>query len=229
MYVFNELNSIKPDLNAIHPDFTRDIEYTDGNIPDLFKEQKVKAYNHILEIEKIHSILSKFIQNTNPIESCNIAESFNHTYSNDIKIPQIFDKDFFYKAQRYLEQINHLKNDGVLDNYLFAKEVIRNNVNEFLRSNICKVDSTSGHIVSIEYNPVHLDNIQVANEIMSNNHPQKKYFEYLTLEEGKIAIIINIGTHFKNENMVPFMNECCLNDIIEKIYELKYFEWNNKA
>lgn len=224
IYVFSELNSVKPDLNAIHPDFTREIDYTDGNISDLFREQKVKAYDFIYEIEKIHIQLLKFIQEINPIESCYIAEIFNHHYRGGIKTPQIFDEDFYYKAKRYLKQIDNLKNEGILESYLSIKELIRNNVNSFLLSNICNVELTSQHIISIKYNSIDFSDLKVNNEIMSNSISFCDYFSYLTLEEGEINVAINIG---RNPN--PYINEHCLIDIMGKIYELKYFEINNKV
>lgn len=228
-YVFSELNSVKPDLNAIHPDFTRDVDYTDGNIPDLFREQKVEAYDFILEIEKIHAQLLSFVQEINPIESCSIAEIFNNYFGGEIKIPQIFNENFYYKAKGYFEQINYLKDDRILDNYLSLKELIRNNVNDFLTSNICKVDLTSQHIISIKYNPIDLSDLQVNNEITSIGHSFSDYYKYLYLKEGEIKISIKIGLHVRNDNLTPYINDCCLIDIMEKIYELKYFEINNKA
>jgi len=228
LYVFNDLNSIKPDLNAIHPDLTRDVDYIDGNIPDLFREQKVKAYDFILEIKVIYTQLLKYIQEIHPVESCYIAELFHLHYSADIKIPEIFDKDFYNKAKSYLEQIKYLKNDGILDNYLSLKERIRNSVNSFLSSNICKVDLTSEHIITVIYNSVDLSNIQVKNEIRSHNSSFNDYYNYLNLEEGEITMAIKIGHHVENNNLTPCINECCLIDMLEKIYELKYFEINNK-
>ncbi len=229
MYIFSELDSIKPDFNAIHPDYTRNVDYSDGNIPDLFREQKIIAYNFILEIEKIHAQLLKFVQEINPIESCYIAEIFNHYYKGEIKIPQIFDEDFYYKAKSYIEQINNLKDDGILENYLSLKEIIRNSVNNFLSSNICNVDLKSQHIISIKYNPINLTDLQVNNEITSNGTFFSDYYDYLNLKEGEIKIAIKIGLHVKNNNLTPVINECCLIDIMGKIYELKYFEINNKA
>ena len=169
IYVFNEIDSIEPDFDAIHPDFKKEIDYIDGNIPDMFKEQKLKAYDLILEIEKIHSQLLKFILEIDPVESCYIAELFNHYHRDVIRIPQIFDKDFYYKAQRYIVQVKQLKDDCILETYLSFKKHIRNEVNSFLSSNICDVNLTSQHIISINYNSVDLSSLNVQNEIISTN------------------------------------------------------------
>jgi hypothetical protein len=193
IYVFNELNSVEPDFDAIHPDYKMDIDYIDGNIPDIFKEQKLKAYDFILEIEKIHSQLLKFVQEIDPVESSYIAELFNHYNRDVIRIPQIFDKDFYYKAQKYLELINHLKDDGVLETYLSLKKNIRNEIDNFLSSNIFNVNLTSQQIISIKYDLVDLSGMNVQNEIIpTKGYYDKKYFSYLVLKEGEIKMSINI-------------------------------------
>jgi hypothetical protein len=229
MYIFSSLNTIKPDFNAIHPDYKKAIDYVDGNIPDLFREQKVKAYEFMLRIEKIHTHLLKFIQEVYPLESSYIAQSFNHYYSSDMKIPQIFDKDFYYKAKRYLEQINCLKNDGILENYLSIKNLIKDSINSYLSPNINKIDLNSLHIISLKYNKLDLSSFQINNEIVSNNNHFNDYYKYLNLDEGDISIAINPRFDVKNNSLKPNINEVCLIDIMENIYELKYFENSNET
>lgn len=226
LYVFKELNSFNPDFDAIHPDFKISIEYNDGNIPDLFKEQKTRAYDFMLEIEEIHSALMKFVQEVRPIESCYIAQLFNTRYKDYLKIPEIFDKNFYYKAKNYAEQIENLKNDGILDIFISFREIIRNDVNHFLLSNIDKIDSMSHHIISIKYNSNDLSNLQVNNEILSKPDSDNIYFKYLDLKEGEFKVSTWIGNHLNNIPLIH-INEVCLNDILNKIYELKYFKNDN--
>ena len=224
MYVFSSINTAKPDLSAIHPDYKIEIDYVDGNIPDLFREQKVKAYDFMLEIEKIHKQLLEFIQEVSPLESTYIAEIFNKDHSGNLEIPQIFDENFYFKAKRYLEQIDNLKNDGILENYLDLKNIINDKVNSYLSTHTSKIDSTSQHIIYIKYNKHNLSNLEVNNNIISNDCSLDEYSKFLYLEEGKIEIAINIGVHITDDNLMRNLNECCLIDIMEKIYELKYFE-----
>lgn len=222
IYVFSELISNKPDLNAIHPDYIRDIDFSDGNIPDLFREQKIKAYNFIVEIEKIHAQLLKFVEEIDPIESSYIGEIFNHYHRGEIEIPQIFDENFYHKAKSYIEQINILKDDGILENYLSLKELIRNNVNAFLTYNISNIDLSSQHIISIKYNPINLIDLQINNEITSKDTLYSGYYDFIYLKEGGIKIAIKIGLHVKNNDLTSSINEFCLIEIMKKIYELKY-------
>lgn len=225
IFIFNELKSFEPDFNAISPEFKRNIEYIDGNIPDLFKEQKHEAYSFITEIEKLHAQLTEFVEETNPIKACIVAESFNNYYRGSIKIPEIFDSNFFYKSKRYLEQINSLKNDKILETYLLLKYQIKKEINNFLSSNLNSVKLTSNHIISIKYNQLDLSGLSVENEIVNKKDViSKDYYHYLILKEGNIKMSVNIGLHIKNQDLSANFNECCLIDVMEKIYELKYYE-----
>lgn len=228
LYVFNELSCVQPDFDAILPEYKKEIAYSDGNIPDLFKEQKLEAYDCILQLEKIHSQLVKFVQEIDPIEACYIAELFKYDNQKVIRMPQIFNKDFYYKARRYLEQINYLKDDGILATYLSLKNIIRTEVNNFLSCNISNVSLTTEHIISINYNSLDLSDIHIQNEFISSNGPNiKDYSYFLFLKEGEIKMAINIGLHLRNNDLRPNINECCLNNLMDKIYELKYFEVDN--
>ena len=230
IYVFSDINSIEPDFDAIHPDYKRDIDYVDGNIPDLFSDQKIEAYSFILEIEQIHSKLLKFVQEIDPVEACYAAELFNYYYRGVINIPQIFNRDFYDKAKCYIEQINHLKDDGILETYLSTKAHIRKEINDFLSSNKFSLNRTSQHFLSIIYNSIDLKNLSVQNEIVPTSDLCKMdYFSYSTLQEGKIEMVINVGLHIKNNEVYSSFNEYCLTDIVHKIYELRYFEIQNGA
>ncbi|MFA6946683.1 MAG: hypothetical protein WC220_12360 [Pedobacter sp.] len=230
LYIFKELKSPKPNFNSIYPDFKRNIDYVDGNIPDLFKEQKLRAYDFIVEIEKMHSLLLKFIQEVDPVEACYIAESFNHYHQDRIETPQIFNKDFYYKCKRYFDQINLLKGDGVLETYLSLKKIVKDEVDNFLSSNIRNVDVNSQLIVYLKYSSKDLSNLIIQNEIKPlNDITPKDYFSYSVLTEGEIKMLVNIGLNVRNSDLSTCFNECCLIDVMEKIYELRYFDINNKA
>lgn len=224
IYVFRSLSSDKPDFNAIHPEYKYNIEYNDGIIPDLFSEQKTKAYKFMLEIEEIHKQLLNFIEEVSPLESSYIAELFNRNYNGVIKIPQIFDNDFYHKTKRYLEQINHLKDEGILENYLKLRDIISNNINRYLSSNIKNVGLKSQHLISLKYKGSDLSEVQIINRIVTSKYSLIDYSKYLYLKEGHIKIVIDIGLDIKNNNLPLKVNNVIVNDIIEKIYELKYHE-----
>ncbi|MDA3883237.1 MAG: hypothetical protein PF481_08115 [Bacteroidales bacterium] len=228
--IFNNLNFINPDFDAIHPDYKMDIEYCDGNVPEIFKEYKEKAYSFVCELENMHEILLKFIQEANPLESCYLAEEFDHYFGQGVSVPQIFDKSFYLKAKRYIEQINYLRNDGILGNFLSVKNIIRNKVNEFLLLNNNVIDSKSKLIVLITYNTTDFNSLRISNKLTSEvSLENEKYQSYILLSEGQIESKINIGISCANGSLPIQINECCLIDMVEKIYELKYFEIENKA
>lgn len=224
LYIFNQLSSFNPDFDAIHPDFKINIEYNDGNIPDLFRDQKIRAYNFMLKIEEMHSILMEFVQEVRPIESSYIAQSFNTEYNGHLRIPEIFDPNFYYKAKSHEQQVESLKNDGILDTFISFREIIRNEVDRFLSGNVDKIDSMSYHIISIKYNPNDLSNLQVSNEILSQPSSDNIYYKYLDSKEGYFRVSISIGKHINNNIPLTNINEVCLNDILDKIYTLKYFK-----
>jgi len=222
--IFNKLHPIEPDFDAIHPDYKRDIAYCDGNIPELFKEYKEKAYSIVCELEKMHEILLKFIEEIDPIKACYFAEKFDYHFRDSIKIPQIFDKDFYLKSKRHIEQINLLKNDGILEDFLSIKNIIMNQVNDFLIANKDIINSQSRLIVLITYNTRDFGTLKINNELISEvNNENEKFYTYLQLSEGEIKIKIYIGRSVKNSTIPIKFNEACLIDLVNKIYELKYF------
>ena len=223
LLIFNNLTKINPDFEAISPEFKYRIDYCDGNIIELFKEYKEKAYSFITDIEKIHSLLSKFIQETNPLNSCYIAEEFNHWFDGTLKIPEIFDRDFYYKSKNYIEQVNNLKNDNIFETYLNLSEKIKNKVEQYLESKKQLFNEKTQLILIIQYDKKNFNDLTVEYRL-DEIYTQERYYEFITLEEGEIKLLINIGIDIKNKNAVSQLNECCLIEILQKIYELKYFE-----
>lgn len=223
LLIFNNLAKINPDFEAISPEFKYKIDYCDGNVVELFKEYKEKAYTFIIEIEEMHDLLSQFIQETNPINSCYIAEDFNYRFNRDLKIPEIFDRDFYHKSKSYIEQINNLKKDNIFENFLDLENLIKEEFDQYLKSIKPLLDEKSQLILIIKYDKNNFNDLSVEyrlDEIITH----QRYYEFITLEEGKIELFINIGFDIKNKNEINQLNECCLIEILKNIYELKYLE-----
>lgn len=223
MLIFNELKVVKPDFNAMSSEFKYKIEYCDGNIAELFREYKEKAYIFIKKIEEIHAFLSKFIQETNPINSCYIAEEFIHRFDINLKIPEIFDKEFYYKLKNYIEQISSLKKDKILENYLGLPKQIENKVNQYLINQKQTLNKTTKLILVIKYYKTDFSNLTV-NCMLGNTNNIDRYYKFTKLKEGEIELSINVGINVRNKNIVAQLNKYCLIEILQKIYELKYFE-----
>ena len=81
----------------------------------------------------------------------------------------------------------------------------------------------------MKYKKLDLSDFQIQNRIISNNSSFNDYYKYLNLVEGDISIAINLRFDVKNNSLKPNIKEVCLIDIMEKIYELKYFENSNKT
>lgn len=222
MYVFSELRKFSPDFNAIHPDFIYEIDYCDGNVSEIFIEQKNDAYQCILEIENLHEQLVKFVTETNPIEACRISEDIKYNYKS-IRIPELFNENFYWKSKSYLRQIQDLKNDGILDVYLNLKSQILVNVNNFLSSNLDKINLESQIIISIDYNPNDYSDFTIANEITYALEQSSEYIKFITAQEGKLIVSNFIGKHFAAQFPIIPLNEVVVYAIMEKIYRLKYF------
>ncbi len=227
LFVFKQLAAVFPDLDAISPEFRMGIDFVDGDITDLFKEQRQKAFEFLQEIETVHKLLTEYICETNPIEATILAESFNHSYQGSLSIPRIFDRDFYYKATSYLEQINSLKADDILDNFILLKDQIQTEIDSYLESNGNRLKPDHIHIIKITYEPSDLTILKISNDLIINTSlDSSDYMKFLKLIEGEIEISVNIGIDVKNNKSNYFFNEVCLIDILNKIYELKYFETN---
>ncbi len=210
-------------MRAILPDFKIDIEYSDGNIPDLFREKKELAYCAVKQIEDTHKILREFLISTDPIEATLIAERFDRDFAKTLTMPEIFDSNLYYKSKRFLEQVEFLKNDELLKPFLKLKRDIKNNVNEFLVSNLSSVGLNSVHMIEIRYNASTFETLIVENCILNfDSSVIKNYCEFINCNEGNINLQINVGLNLRNQDPI-LLNECCLLSIIEKIYGLKYF------
>lgn len=225
MFVFKQLGAESPDLDAISPEFRERINFVDGDITDLFKEQRQKAFDFLQEIEAVHKLLTEYICETNPIEATILAESFNHSYQGALNIPRIFDRDFYYKAKSYIEQINSLRADNILDNFILLRDQIRTEVNLYLRSIGHLLKPSSQYFVEISYEPSDLTNLRVSNELFTSTFlDSSSYIKFLKLKEGEIKVSVNVGLDVTNNDENYSFNEVCLIEIMEKIYELKYFE-----
>lgn len=225
LFIFNNLSGITPDLDAISPEFKVNIEYGDGNIVDIFKEQRQDAYDFLQIIEEIHRLVTEFIVETNPMKANILGESFNHEYEGGLSIPRLFDRDFYSKTKSYLEQIKLLKKDNILDNFLVLKEQIQSQINSYLLSNIQFVNIGTRHIITVKYSAGDFTNLEVINDLEHNQvYTSNDYLIYSILKEGEIKMQINIGLNVRNNDLSGCFNGACLIDLVDKIYQLKYFK-----
>jgi hypothetical protein len=198
-FIASRLSSLNPDFDAILPDYKEEIEHWSGNIPELFKNQKQEAFDVLLIIEDIHELLKKFIESIDPIESCYIAERLYHHFGTSIPLPEVFSEDFYYGAKNFKEMV---------DNY-----------------STIDIETNTIHEITFQYDPISFEFRNISNSISSIPEKElfKKFSKFVGAKEGNIIYSWKLRITADHYGYVK-INDCCINDIMEKVYALKYYE-----
>ena len=226
LYVFSKLSSSIPDFDAILPEYKENIEHWFGTVPEVFKEQKQKALEVVLQIEEVHKLYVEFLESVDPLEACCIAEKIEHEFGDYINLPDVFSKDFYYGARNHKKMVENMRNDGALDNYISARKTITNEINLFMQSQQkYTIDNDTFHEITVKYDPANLSFILLTNSLsqIPENNGHKDFYKFLVAKDGYIVLSWNIGLQFIHDGYVS-MNGCCVNEIMERIYALKYYE-----
>jgi hypothetical protein len=226
-FVFSRLDaSSNPDFEAILPDYKEKIDhYWQEDIPAKFKELKIEAFDAMLHIEKVYALLKSFVESVDPLEAIVIAETLNHRAGRSISLPEIFVRDFYYASKNFKEMIQNLRADGLLDNYISVRKDLIDAINSFLQSHPTdQLSKNSIHEILVEYDPLKLRFIRTTNKIWTSKEPPYNDFsKFLEAKEGQIVLSWKIGLQFIHGARIR-MNDCCIRDIMTKIYGLKYYE-----
>ena len=122
--------------------------------------------------------------------------------------------------------VDNLRNDGALDNYISSKKSIINEIDVFLQSlQNTNVGNDAIHEITLKYDPNNLEYIHLSNRLLQNQEEKghEGFSKFLVAQEGHIILSWKIGLQFIRNGYIS-MNECCLNEIMERIYALKYYE-----
>ncbi len=226
LYVFHKSASLVPDFDAILPEYKENIEHWFGTVPEEFKEQKQKALEVVLQIEEVHKFYVDFLESVDPLEACCIAEKIEHDFGDSINLPDVFSKDFYYGAKNHKEMVDNMRNDGALDNYISARKTITNEINLFMQSQQnATIENDTFHEITVKYDPANLRFIHLSNSLsqIPENNGHKDFSKFIVAKEGHIVLSWKIGLQFIHDGYVS-MNSCCVNEIMERIYALKYYE-----
>lgn len=225
-FIASRLPSFNPDFDAILPDYKENIEHWSGNIPELFKKQKQDAFETLLTIEKIHELLKEFIECVDPIEACCIAEKFYHNFGGSIPLPEVFSEDFYYGAKNFKEIVDNMRNDGILDNYISLKKYITDEINLFLKNySIKDIEKNAIHKIKFQYDPITFEFRDLSNSIsiIPDEDLFTKFSKFDLAEEGVIIYSWKLWLSVDHYGYVK-MNECCITELMEKVYALKFYE-----
>ncbi len=225
-YVFHRLPSLEPDFDAILPEYKENIEHWFGTVPEVLKEQKQKAFKVVLKVEKAHQLYTDFLESIDPLEACCIAEKIEHEFGGSINLPEVFSKDFYCGAKNHKEMVDNLRDDSALDNYISAKKSIINEIDVFLQGlQNTNIGKDAIHEIALKYNPINLEYIYLSNRLLQIQEEKghESFSKFLVAQEGHIVLSWKIGLQFFHNDYIS-MNEFCINEIMEKIYALKYYE-----
>ena len=226
LYVFHKISSVIPDFEAMLPEYKEDIEHSFGFVSDVFKGQKQKAFDAILQIEIAYSLYVDFLESIDPIEAFYILEKIKNEFGASILLPELFDRDFYSVINSHKDMVDNLRNDGALDNYISAKKLILDSINIFfLGLPIDNIFHNSMHIITIDYDSNSLRLIDVVNSLskLPENEVRVDFYRFIEDREGHIVFSWRLGLQFDHYNYLK-MNNVCLNVIMEKIYALKYYD-----
>jgi len=227
LYAFQNVSSTDPDFDAIEPEYKEDIEHWFGYIPETFKKQKQKVFDVMITLEEIHNYFKRFLESIDPVEACIIAEEWEHYFGASIKLPELYDpdiSDFYHFSKEHKEMVKNMRNDGALDNFLSTKKSIIKEIETYFQ-NIPKdqINDDILHEITVEYDQTDLKFRCVKNTLISSQSNKIPFSSFIKAKEGLIILVWKAGLQLKHNDILK-MNEVVLNNIMEKIYSLKYYE-----
>lgn len=225
-FIASKHSLLYPDYDAILPEYKENIEHWSEHIPELFRRKKQDAFEALLKIDKINELLKAFIECVDPIEACYIAEEFCCDFGRSFRLPEIFDENFYYAAKSFKEMVGRLRDDGILDNFIFLKKHLLSEVNSYLNGLQNRViDENTIHKIEFRYNPITFNFIDLSNSLHINSDKEqfKDYSKFDKAVEGILIFSWKFGLTVARTGSVQ-MNEACIGDLMEKVYALKYYE-----
>jgi len=165
------LPNIQIDTSAILPDFKEQLDNGWGSIPIEFKKLKDSVYTGMKEVEEVFYKLKSITEETNPLRALEAIEHFEYKHGSEIQLKflqQLYFEDFERTCYYHLEQLNMLKNDGILDNFLEIRKVLEDQVIPFLSDNL-PFDSNTVHSIFLEFNCFDFSIIHISQELTKAN------------------------------------------------------------
>jgi len=230
--------------SAIQTEFMEPIETSFGaDIPKEFQRLKNNAFEIMSRIEEWHDTLQSIVREVDPIQaSLSIRKLELDEDFKKLSRTSLYDDNFYFSCKSHLNMVNTLDADGILDNFIKLKKIIKGSVVKFLLNQL-PLDENVLHVISITLDMESLEITSFQNSIISieeycenkniskdnnGNFPYKGVhrpscdsLEYFW-KAGKILFSSNslrdLKDFYANEDFYIY------NDIVNKIYELKYHE-----
>lgn len=212
-YIFSSLNTVKGEVHSMLPEFKENIEYWFGTLSELFIEKKEKAFEHIFRIEELHSELREFIESVDPIEASLIAQSITFKYGHEYD--DIYDENLYFGGKRHLDEVNMLRQDDALDNYINGREKIEKSIADHYKDSLNLISKGSVHTITVGYNPTNLLITSIENFHSYDDSAPSKAF--VVDKEGMITMSYKISV-FNGKVSDGSMW------LMEEILKLKYYD-----
>lgn len=147
------LPSTQIDTSAILPDFKEPLDNWWGDIPKKFKGLKDSAYSAMIRVEDIYYKLKSITEETNPLQAFEFAQDIEYECNRNMQFQlpdDLYDEEFENVCHNHLEQVNNLRNDGLLDNFLGIRNSLAKEIVVFLWENL-PFDPNTVHSIYIEF------------------------------------------------------------------------------
>lgn len=147
------LPSTQIDTSAISPDFKEPLDNWWGDIPKEFKEVKDSAYSAMIRVEEIYYKLKSITEESNPLKAFEFAQDIEYECNRNMQFQfpdDLYDEEFERVCHNHLEQLNNLRNDGLLDNFLGIRKNLSKEIIPFLWDNL-PFDPNTVHSIFIEF------------------------------------------------------------------------------
>lgn len=171
-YLSWRLPSTQIDTSAILPDFKEPLDNWWGDIPKEFKRLKDSAYSAMLKVEEIFDKLKLITEETNPLKAFEFVKDIEYECSRsmELQLPNdLYDEEFERVCHNHLEQLDKLRNDGLLDNFIGIRKNLSKQIIPYLWDNL-PFDSNTVHSIFIEFNSSDFSIVNISHKLSKVNN-----------------------------------------------------------
>lgn len=224
--LFPELAIVQANLDDIEPDYKIDIKHNLGltsSIPEFFVEKKKEALELMNVIIEAYQALRSFIFSTDPMAAAVIAEEIARNYSGIFgsSAQNLFDSNLYHIPRHHLDVVSTLRDDNALESYIESCKAIESAMTGFLDANSIDISNANTYRVIVNFN-------------MSDFSIIDQHHSFVRIESSKnteyssdgICKLIYTDMYIASRltSVFPYDSGNVAMKIMEKIYEVKYFE-----
>jgi hypothetical protein len=143
------------DIDAILPIYKEPIDNWWGDIPSSFKELKETARKASIYVGDINKKLQRISEEIDPMKAFEIIDEIRYECFGGgrwyISLPdEISNEEFEHVCCNHLEIVNQLKEDGLLDNFIECKSILKKEISDYIINNI-PIEVNTGHKIRIKF------------------------------------------------------------------------------